>query len=239
MVDCERRGRLCYVCRYDPFWLPFFQVADISRRVDLEDVAEESRKLPIKAISLEQVRSALVSKLELHCLIHGKQATKSLEAPLESLVTLEQSPSPVACLLTFVPETQQLRVTASAGIAFGQLLFEGDLKTAIAVVGGHYPNAWSGTRCQEDLLFRRMRFAVLWEKTTLAIEAVTRDSQELWVTNLNAVMQLQVCVVITIITTRHMLRVLKCGSRCCREKCRSSAAALNLFASSIFDWDKQ
>jgi hypothetical protein len=93
--------------------------------------------------------------------------------------------------VTFVAETQQLRVTAS-GSAFGQVLFEGDLKTAIAVVGGHYPNAWSGTRCQEDLLFRRMRFAVLWEKQTLAVEAVTRDAQELWVTNLNAVMQLQV-----------------------------------------------
>lgn len=163
----------------DPMFLSVFEwltmsseVADISRRVDLEDVAEESKKLPIKAISLEQ-------------------ATKSLEAPLESLVTLEKSSSPIACLVTFVADTQQLRVTASSGSAFGQVLFEGDLKTAIAVVGGHYPNAWNGVRCHEDLLFRRMRFAVLWEKQTLAIEAVTRDAQELWVTNLNAVMQLQ------------------------------------------------
>ncbi len=30
------------------------EVTDISRRVDLLDVAEESRKLPIKAISIEQ-----------------------------------------------------------------------------------------------------------------------------------------------------------------------------------------
>ena len=46
----------------DPMLLSVFEwltisaeVADISRRVDLQDVAEESRKLPIKAISLEQV----------------------------------------------------------------------------------------------------------------------------------------------------------------------------------------
>jgi hypothetical protein len=39
-----------------------------------------------------------------------------------------------------------------------------------------------------------MRFAVLWEKHTLAVEAVTREAQELWVTNLNAIMQLQVCL---------------------------------------------
>jgi hypothetical protein len=47
----------------DPMFLSVFEwltssteAADISRRVDLEDVAEESRKLPIKAISFEQVR---------------------------------------------------------------------------------------------------------------------------------------------------------------------------------------
>ncbi len=31
------------------------EVQDIARRVNLQDVVEESRKLPIKAISLEQV----------------------------------------------------------------------------------------------------------------------------------------------------------------------------------------
>jgi hypothetical protein len=120
-----------------------------------------------------------------------EQATKALSAPLEALITLEQNVSPLACLLTFVADSQQLRVTAFNDPA-GQPLFQGELSAAIAVVGGHYPNAWTGSRCQEDLLFRRMRFAVLWEHRTLAVEAVTRDAQELWVSNLNAVMQLQV-----------------------------------------------
>jgi hypothetical protein len=93
--------------------------------------------------------------------------------------------------VVFVADTQELRVS-SAKDGSASVIFEGQLKTAIAVVAGHYPNAWSGSRCQEDLLFRRMRFAVLWEKGTLAVEAVTREAQELWVANLNAVMQLQV-----------------------------------------------
>lgn len=47
----------------DPMFLSVFEwltmsgeVADIARKVDLQDVAEESRKQPIKAISLEQAR---------------------------------------------------------------------------------------------------------------------------------------------------------------------------------------
>jgi hypothetical protein len=119
------------------------------------------------------------------------QATKALSSPLEALVSLEPGATPVSCFVTFVAETQELRVVAINENA-GQVLFRGELKKAIAVVGGHYPNAWTGSRCQEDLLFRRMRFAVLWETRTLAVEAVTREAQELWVTNLNAVMQLQV-----------------------------------------------
>jgi hypothetical protein len=164
----------------------------------------------------------------LHVLMSA-QATKSLERALEALVTLEQSSSPVACLLTFVPDSQQLLVTSTSG---SSVLFEGDLKTAIAVVGGHYPNAWSGSRCQEDLLFRRMRFAVLWEKHTLAIEAATRDAQELWVTNLNAVMQLQVMLLVmpvrglacgdAIAFTESCGAVASDGSRCVRPRATSS-----------------
>ncbi len=108
-------------------------------------------------------------------------------------MTLDKSPAPVACHVVFVADTQELRVCVpSSKDGSASVIFQGQLKTAIAVVAGHYPNAWSGSRCQEDLLFRRMRFAVLWEKSTLAVEAVTREAQELWVSNLNAVMQLQV-----------------------------------------------
>jgi hypothetical protein len=141
------------------------------------------------------------------------QATKSLERALEALVTLEHSSSPVPCLLTFIPDSQQLLVTSACG---SNVLFEGDLKTAIAVVGGHYPNAWSGSRCPEDLLFRRMRFAVLWERHTLAIEAATRDAQELWVTNLNAVMQLQVGAMLPVMPVMPVMPVrgLACGDAC-------------------------
>jgi hypothetical protein len=47
----------------DPMFLSVFEwltlsgeVAELARKVDLQDVAEESRRQPIKAISLEQVR---------------------------------------------------------------------------------------------------------------------------------------------------------------------------------------
>jgi hypothetical protein len=52
----------------DPMFLSVFEwltmsgdVAEIARRVDLQDVAEESRRLPIKAISLEQARRCACS----------------------------------------------------------------------------------------------------------------------------------------------------------------------------------
>ena len=114
-----------------------------------------------------------------------------MSVPLDALVTLDQSHAPVACQVVFVADTQELHVS-SAKDGSASVIFQGQLNAAIAVVAGHYPNAWPGSRCQEDLLFRRMRFAVLWEKSTLAVEAVTREAQELWVANLNAVMQLQV-----------------------------------------------
>jgi hypothetical protein len=103
----------------DPMFLSVFEwltmsgeVNGISRRVDLQDVAEESRKQPIKAVSLEQ-------------------ATKSLTTPLEALVTLEKSVEPLACLVAFDPDAQLLRVTAAKDDT-RQILFEGELKTAIA-----------------------------------------------------------------------------------------------------------
>jgi hypothetical protein len=51
----------------DPMFLSVFEwltlsgeVAEIARKVDLQDVAEESRRQPIKAISLEQVRRMIM-----------------------------------------------------------------------------------------------------------------------------------------------------------------------------------